>query len=291
MSLDNFIKQVWSASILDQLRKSLVYGDVCNRNYEGDISGQGDRVKINQIGAVTVSSYVKNVTSISYQDLEDASLWLTIDQAKYFAFGVDDVDKAQMNVDILTHATDKAAYAMKDTIDQFIAKKYGDAGVTTGLGNDTTPLTITGAATTGGNTGVLELLGLINEKLDMANCPTEGRWIVIPPWLHTKLVIANVLTAETQIGVLTNGRVGKNLGFDIRMSNNVQYGASGTTTAKSKVLAGTMDAVSFAMQLDKVERVRREASFEDGVRGLTLYGAKVVQADALACATVSYAAG
>jgi hypothetical protein len=143
MPLDNFIPQLWSANVLSALDKVHVFADLANRNYEGMIRGMGDRVKINQIGAITVSDYTKNSTSISYQDLEDAALWLTIEKSKYFAFGVDDVDAAQMNVNIMTEATRKAAYALNDAVDTYIAGLYTQAGVTASLVTSGTPLTIT----------------------------------------------------------------------------------------------------------------------------------------------------
>jgi hypothetical protein len=288
MSLDNFIPQLWSANVLSALDKVHVFGDLCNRNYEGQIRGMGDRVKINQIGAITVSNYTKNSTTISYQDLEDAAMWLTIDNAKYFAFGVDDVDAAQMNVDIMTEATRKAAYSLNDAVDSYIAGLHAKAGVTASLGTTATPLTITAKATTGSNISVLELFSLISQKMNEANAPVDGRWIVCPPWLVQKLIMASVFTVTTtQQEAMVNGRVARALGFDIRMSNNV---VGTTSTTVNKVLAGSGTiAISFAEQLNKVEAIRREGAFENAVRGLHLYGANIVQPDALACATVSYA--
>jgi hypothetical protein len=289
MSLDNFIPQLWASNVISALDKIHVFSDLANRNYEGQIRGMGDRVKINQIGAITVSDYTKNSTTISYQTLEDAALWLTIEKSKYFAFAVDDVDAAQMNLDIMIEATRKAAYAINDTIDQYIAGLYTQAGVVTGLGTTNTPLTITAKATAGGNISVVELLATISQKLDEANAPVDGRWIVLPPWLIQKLTMASVFTiSQTDMAAMVNGRVAKALGFDIRMSNNL---SKTTTTTVNRVLAGAGNQpISFAEQLAKVEPIRREGSFQDGIRGLHLYGAKVVQPDALACATVSYAA-
>ena len=289
MALDNFIPQLWSANILSALDKAHVFADLANRNYEGSIRGMGDRVKINQIGAITVSDYTKNSTSISYQDLEDAALWLTIEKSKYFAFGVDDVDAAQMNVDIMTEATRKAAYAMNDAVDSYIAGLYTQAGVTSSLGTTAVPLTITAKATATSNISVIELFATISQKLDEANAPVDGRWIVLPPWLVQKLTMASVFTiSQTNMDAMTNGRVAKALGFDIRMSNNL---TKTTATTVCRVMAGAGNlAISYAEQLNKVEALRREGAFENAIRGLMLYGAKVVLPDALACATVSYAA-
>lgn len=289
MALDNFIPQLWSANVLSALDKVHVFADLANRNYEGQIRGMGDRVKINQIGEITVSDYTKNSTTISYQDLESAALWLEINKSEYFAFGVDDVDAAQMNIDIMTEATRKAAYALNDKVDTHIGGLYAQAGVTSGLGTAGTPLTITTKATAGSNISVIELFSTISQKLDEANCPTDGRWIVISPWLVQKLVMASVFTiSQTNMDAMTNGRVAKALGFDIRMSNNL---TKTTATTVNRVMAGAGTVpISFAEQLNQAEAIRREGAFENAIRGLHLYGAKVVQANALACATVSYAA-
>jgi hypothetical protein len=289
MSLDNFIPELWSTNVISALDKIHVFADLANRNYEGQIMGGGDKVKINQIGPITVSDYVKNSTSISYQTLQDAALWLEIDQAKYFAFNVDDVDAAQMNMSIVLEASRKAAVSMNEAVDSFIAGLYTQAGVTSGLGTTAVPLTITAKKTAGGNIDALELLGTITQKLDEANAPNDARWIVLPPWLIQKLTLAEVFTiSQTNMDALTNGRVIRAQGFDIRMSNNL---SKTTVTTVNRVLAGAGTlAISYAEQLNKVEGIKREGSFGEGIRGLHLYGAKVVQPDALACATVSYAA-
>jgi hypothetical protein len=289
MALDNFIPQLWAANVISTLDKVHVAADLCNRNYEGKIRGMGDRVKINQIGAITVADYTKNSTSLSYQDLTDAAMWLMIEKSKYFAFGVDDVDAAQMNIDIMTEATRKAAYALNDAVDSYILGLYTQAGVTSGLGTTAVPLTITAKATTGSDISVIELLATVNQKLDESNCPTQGRWIVLPPWLVQKLIMASVFTiSQTDMSAMVNGRVAKALGFDIRMSNNL---TKTTTTTINRVLAGAGTLpISYAEQLNKVEAIRREGAFENAIRGLMLYGAKVIYPEALACATVSYAA-
>lgn len=287
--LDNFIPQLWSANILSALDKIQVFAPLCNRNYEGEIAGLGDRVKINQIAAINVNDYTKNSTTLTYQDLASTALWLDIDQCKYFAFSVDDVDKAQMNVDVMTEATRKAAYAIKDAEDSFIAGLYTQAGVTSSLGTSGTPLTITAKATAGSNISVIELFALVTQKMDEANAPSDGRWIVISPWLKEKLVMASVFTiSTTNQDVMANGKVVRALGFDIYVSNNL---TKTTSTTVNRVMAGAGNIpISFADQLNKTEAIVREGRFANAVRGLHVYGAKVVQPDALACATVSYAA-
>lgn len=144
MSIATFIPTIWEARLLAHLDKALVYGNLVNRDYEGDIRQQGDTVKINQIADITVRDYKKG-TDITIDDVDGTPTTLTISQDKYFAFKVEDVDAAQANVNLVDAAMARASYAMRDVVDQYIASFYASAGVTDGLGNDTTPLSITSA--------------------------------------------------------------------------------------------------------------------------------------------------
>src|SRR6266851_33633 len=129
MSLNNFIPQLWADSLLVALRKNLVFGDLCNRNYEGQIKQMGDTVKINMIGDITISNYSKDTDISAAQALTDAQSQLTITQAKYFNFEVDDVDAAQNanGGQIMQEAMSFAAYRLRDNIDFYIAGFYADA--------------------------------------------------------------------------------------------------------------------------------------------------------------------
>ena len=142
MSLDNFIPSVWSAQLIRANEKALVYGNVANRNYEGEISAFGDQVRINEIGAVTVADYVKNSTVIAPETLDDAQRILEINQAKYFAFEIDSIDKAQQKPKVMNDAMQEAGYALKDAADQYIASLHGEAGIISGLGTTGTPIEI-----------------------------------------------------------------------------------------------------------------------------------------------------
>src|SRR5258707_3584489 len=129
MSLNNFIPQLWGDTLLTALRKNLVFGALCNRDWEGQIKAMGDTVKINMIGDITISSYSKGTGLASPQTLTDAKSQLTITQAKYFNFEIDDVDAAQ-NANggaIMQEAMSWAAYRLRDVIDQYVAGFYVDA--------------------------------------------------------------------------------------------------------------------------------------------------------------------
>lgn len=282
MALDGFIPEIWSGELKERLFAAHVFGFVANGDYEGDIAAIGDKVRINSIGPVTVSDYTKNSTSITPEVLTEGQTQLDIDQNKYFAFKVDDVDQAQTNPKVMQGAMREAAWGLRDASDQFIAAKYTDAGVTSGLGTEATGIDIT-------SVNVTEYVGLVAQKLNEANVPLETRWMVIPPWFHQKLVLAKITLDTNNSSYIDNGFVGRYLGFNLYMSNNVSVKTAATNQG-SRILAGYSGSITFAEQLLKMEAYRPEASFSDAVKGLYVYGAKVVRPDALACLRADYTA-
>ena len=280
MSVNNFIPEMWGTLINKELEKQLVFKACTNSNYQGDIANQGDRVKINELGPISIGNYTKNSTSISYQELDDASQLLEISQAKYFAFKIDDVDKAQTSPKLLQPAINSAVYAIRDTVDQYLATMHTDAGITANLGDSTTPIEIN-------SSNVAEYIIKIGRLLDDNNVPRDGqRFIVIPPFMLEDLVLADVVKSTDNVQTLANGLVTQYAGFNIRVSNNVVN----TASKKYKVLAGHPIACTFASQAGKIESGRLEDSFHDYVRGLYLYGMKIIRPDALACLTANEAA-
>jgi hypothetical protein len=266
MSVNNFIPEMWSPLILEPLDKALVFADCCNRDYEGDIAQAGDSVHINSVGPVTIATYTKNSTTVTPEVLNDSDMTLQITESKYFAFVVDDVDKRQAQGNILSGGMKRAAYGIANTIDQFIATKWADAGSI-----------ITTVAITSLN--AYESMLTMKQTLDEANAPVEGRWAILPPWFITKLLLAEAILENTTNDAW-NGRVARCAGFDLRVSNNV---ATSSTTYYP--MAGTTEAITFAHQLASIEAYRPEGKFGDAVKGLDLYGAKVVQPNALVVQT------
>lgn len=271
MSVTNFIPELWSKRINQKLRDSLVFGSVVNTDYEGEIGSGGDTVKINSVGDITIGNYTPNSTSITPEQLNDYQTTLAIDQKKYFAFKIDDVDKAQVNANVMDEAMQSAAWGLKNAADEYIAGLYTDAGNT-----------ITSTAID--STNVLAAVLTLGQYLSQENVPEDGRWLVIPPWFKTKLVLAKALVTDNGAAAdaFTNGRAGRVGGFDLYESNNISN--NGTTYY---IMAGTKKAISFAAQVNKVEAYRPEASFSDAIKGLYVYGAKVVYPDALAVLTAT----
>jgi len=275
MSIDNFSPTIWTAKLLENLNAAHVYAGCLNRDYEGEIKGSGDSVKINSIGRITVVPYVKNSTALVPQVLQDAQMMLAITQADAFCFDIDDVDKAQINVSLMNAAMQEAAWSMADTSDLWLAALLA-AGVATA--NVLTPVTVGVGAT---DKDAYEVLVDMDVRLTANNVPRSGRWVVVPPWYEgllrkdPRFVSFGTDANKTR---LLGEPVGRAAGLDIMLSNNVPV-AGGTAYT---VIAGTKQAATYAEQVDKVEAFRPQAAFADAMKGLHLYGAKVTRPYALA---------
>lgn len=275
MAVTRFNPIIWAAVLMESLKRAHVYAALCNRNYEGEIQGAGDTVKVTSISRPTVNSYARN-TDISYEELTDAQRALVVDQEKYWAFTVDDVDRRQAAGEFVSGAMTEAGYAVSDTVDQYVAGFYTQAQAANAIG--TVSVTSGDLAYT-----TLRRLGL---KLDEANVPSDGRWAVVPPWFHSLLTENTKFTdlaASGSTEALLNGRVGRAAGFDIHMSNNAPL----VTGDDYAVMAGTRDAITFASQVTKTEALRSEVRFADRMRGLYVYGGKVMRPDGIATVIAS----
>ena len=280
MSILNFRPEIWSANLLVATRKALVYGDCINRDYEGEISAAGDTVRITSIGRPTISTYVPNSTVIAPEQVNDSQRTLVVDQSKFFAFAVDDVDARQAKGNVIPKSMNEAAYGFADVIDQYIANS-----MYTGIQSANQVGSITIAANTPSDFYDKVLVPL-KIKLDLANVPTEGRWINVRPEAHGALLRDSRFVKVNESGTsdgLRNGHVGMAAGFDIRLTNN----APNTTGSEYVTIAGTNAAYTFAEQINKVEAYRPQNSFSDAVKGLVLYGGKLVRPDFLASALVT----
>jgi N4-gp56 family major capsid protein len=289
MALNNFISELWSNLILYNLHKSLVYASpgIINRDYEGQIRQQGNTVHINAIGAVTITPYVKGTPLATPQTLGDAGTTLVITQQDSFNFAIDDIDQAQASVALMSAATLEAGYAMGNTADQFVAGLYTQAASANLIGNDGAPVTPTATATDG--TAAYELLVDLDTLLDEANVPDDGRrWVVVPPFYYG-LLQKDPRFVEWQKSAnpatLRTGEVGRASGFTILQSNNVPISAA-SGGGHYKILAGHPMAITYADQITEIEAYRPQLAFSDALKGLHLYGAKVVRPTALAVLTI-----
>ena len=284
MAVTSFIPEVWNARLLNALRADLVYTNLFNRNYEGDIRQAGDTVHINTITDISIKEYTRNTDIADPDQLTTTDQTLVVDQARYFNFFLDDVDKAQAKPGLIDAAMASASHGLADAVDKYLADLLSKATgvITAGLGSTATPLQITAA-------NAYELLVNMKTALDKANVAKMGRKVVLPPEFEGYMLMDNRFAANGGKGAdrLENGAVARAAGFDIYISNNVPN----TSGAKYKVIACTDESNTYAEQLTETEAYRREKGFDDGVKGLLVFGAKVVRPAAVAVATVNFGAG
>jgi hypothetical protein len=272
-AIPNFVPKIWAGGVLRELENNLIAKQICSTKYEGEIRGKGDTVFFNGLADPTISSYTGTISS--YEEMADAQIALLIDQQDMFGFKLDDVDKVQANVDVLADHTRRAGYGLANNADKYILGLHADAG-------NTVTATVTSA-------NVFSTVAEIGRKLDENNVPMQDRHLVVPPWFAMKLKLAGVKFSVND--GLKGGKGGysfaEELGFKIYVSNNIVDTA---TTPVSKVIAVSSNAIVFASQLMKVESGRLEGAFADYVRGLHVYGAKVIKPKEMVTLTATYGA-
>jgi hypothetical protein len=276
MSYANFIPTVWSAKLQRERERDAVAIMLCNRDFEGQIKEVGDTVKINGVIRPTVGTYIKNATSITPENLNGASTELKIERADYFAFEVDDVDKKQASGNIMDVQMKEANEAMSDSSDDYIYSKYADAGSTITAASLTSVTTISNIITA--------LKTLWTNKVPKNS---EISLEVSPSFL-AKMLQAELVFSTPNDKLMENGYIGRVkqfLGVKVYMTTGIY-----NDSTYDYCFMRTKSAIAFADQLDKIEAYRPESSFSDAVKGLHLYGAKVVRPKELVVIKTSYAA-
>ncbi len=260
MAIVNFISTIWSENLLKQLDKKYIGVLNCNRAYEGDIKEQGSVVKICGVGNVTVSDYTKDTDMSAPQTLSDTVSLLRINQAKYFNFQIDDVDRAQSNPKLMDEAMRTAAAALANAADAYVYSLYSEATTT-----------VTEKAVTADNI-VGHIIDLKTKMMKANVMDADDIVIEVSPEIAAVLLKAKIDLGTDNRESFESGLLGKIAGCKIYVSNNVVVSEDGY----HKCIARTKRAVAFAEQISEVEAYRPEKRFADAVKGLHLYGAKVV---------------
>jgi hypothetical protein len=267
----NFIPEVWSKKLSTLLDKSGVMMQCVNRDYEGDIKNAGDTVHIRSFGNVSVKTYDGSVT---YDNLDSPMKDLLIDQKKYFAFKVDDISKAQANINIMEGYLERAKIAIDLAKDSFLLAKHADVPSDNIIGVEETPIALT-------KENIYSNFVSVAKALKKANAVSKGQkpWIVINPDVEATLIQAPEFIRSTAYGdkTLRDGSIGRIAGLDVLVCTNLE-----AVGGKLYLIAGTNNAVTFASQVVQVESIRLQDSFDTAVRGLYVYGAKTVVPNALA---------
>jgi len=282
IAIPEFIPEIWSANILTALRSALTYGGagIINRNYEGDIAQAGDTVHITSFADPAVRQYTPRV-DITWDSIDADTRALLIDQLDYFAFTVDDVERRQALPGFVEETSRGASYNLATETDTYLSGLMeADVDAANQLGAVPVAQSSPGEA--------YALLVALRGVLKRANVPDVGRWVVIPPELYGVLLLDPRFVDASQSGsteTLRNGFVGRAAGFDVYEANTVPE-----ATEVFTIIAGHPIATTFADQILETEAIRLENQFGDGVRGLHVYGAKVVRPTALATAEVEVTA-
>ena len=292
MSVASFIPKLWESAIDVPFNNALVFGQerIANRKYEGQISQAGDTVTINSIGKGVVKDYDKT-KDIAIDELTTTELKLTIDQEKYFAFRVHDVDRVQAAGDFQGPATEEHAVQLRDAADKYMAAK-----LVAGATNKLTATTVFDGSQyfvpASGQRTAWDVVRDIKKKMDAAGVPEIGRWLAVGTEFASALLADPRVTEADKAGdntILLNGQLTAKpvLGFEIVVSNNIVAPKAGTET----LVASVPGAFSFANQLLEVEAYRDPNRFGDIVRGLNVYGAAVTKPDAVFTVDATVGAG
>ena len=290
-----FLPSIYSKTVLNFFRKSSVAEAITNTDYAGEIASFGDSVKIIKEPEITVYQYERGA-DVTATKLTDQELTLVVDTANAFKFIVDDIETNMSHVNFRDVAASSAAYSLKDAYDEgVIATMF--AGVSASspnhiLGSDNATDLAAGTFDGTGNLDIgfasgehdpIDVLSRMARLLDEQNVPEEGRWFLANPEFYEVLVQSSskLLSVDYNAGQgsIRNGLVssGKLRGFDMYKTNNI----AATTNAAGKCIAGHMSAVATAQTITNTEVIRDPDSFGDIVRGLHVYGSKVLRADAL----------
>lgn len=272
-----FIPEIWSKKLNQMLEKNCVMMQCVNKNWEGEISQQGDTVKIITPADVTVSTLTSD--NITYNSLAPKSQDLVIDQKKFFAFKIDDVAKVQSNMDIMEAHLVNAKKAIEEVQDSYLLAMHTDVTESNTVGSESSPITLDKST-------IYEHFVKLSLALKNSDAVHTGvrPWVVINPNIESYLLQSPEFIKAYNVAdeTLRDGAIGRIAGMDVLVSTNLT-----DIDNKYYVLAGTNDAITFASQLAKIESLRDKDSFSDLVRGLYLYGAKTVQPKALAKMIVS----
>jgi hypothetical protein len=293
----NFIPELWSGKLIENFYDATVLAAISNTDYEGEIRQYGDTVNIRTTPEITIRDYVKGQT-LTVENPDKPKIQLVIDKGEYFACVEDDVDKVQSDINLMDTWSKDASERMKIKIDQRVLTDIlpgivstnkgataGEQSASFNLGTNAAPLTVTKDGA-GGTTPVVDLLVDLGTVLDEANCPEQNRFVVIPAkmaGLIKKSELKDASLTGDGTSIVRNGRLGMVDRFTIYVSHNLSV-----SSGKYSIIAGNKMGFTFASQMTNMETIRSESTFGNIIRGLQVYGYKVVKGEALAQAVVQF---
>lgn len=295
----SFIPALWSGKLAQKFYAATVFGEIANTDWQGDITNMGDTVIINTIPNITINNYSIG-QNLAYEIPAPSTISLTIDKGKYFGVNVNDVLELQAKPKLMDVFTNDAAMQMKIAIDTDTLKGTFNGGAATNkgatagkisasfnLGTDNAPVTLAAA-------NILQSITALSSVLDEANVPETDRWLIITPTERQILMQSNLAQAQFMgdpSSILRNGKIGVIDRFTVYVSNllpraaanqDFNGGAQAGAAKRHAIMAGHKSAITFASQIAKVESLQNPNDFGTLIRGLNVYGYKVVQTDGLA---------
>lgn len=278
-----FIPEIWSAKLIEKFYDATVLAAISNTNYEGEIKQQGDKVKIRTIPSLQINDYQSGQTLVNQRPTSSV-VELLIDKGKYWSAIVDDVQEVQADINLMNMWADDASEQMKIAVDTDVLAAFAAAvgsankGATAGrissaynLGTSGSPVTLTKA-------NVLDYIVDMGTVLDEQNVPETGRWLILPAWATGMIKKSDLkdasITGDSQ-SVMRNGRLGIIDRFTLYGSNLLPKYTDGSDTTYD-IIAGHKNGLTFASQLIKTEKLRAESTFGDIMRGLQVYGYKMI---------------
>jgi hypothetical protein len=301
-----FIPQLWSGKLNAKFYATTVFGEIANTSYEGEIKSLGDTITINNIPSISINDYTIG-QNLNYQVPVPSKVDLSIDKAKYFGVNVSDVLEYQAKPTLMSMFTDDASKQMSITIDREVllaqynngaaANKGATAGVLSGavnLGTDAAPVDLSAATDT-----IMTLILGMATCLDEQNVPDTDRWLIIDPATRLRLMKSPLqqayLTGDDK-SILRNGKLGVIDRFTIYLSNQLPSaaagaaiggGAQGGAAKRRVILAGHTTALTWAAQITKTENLPNPNDFGTLVRGLNVYGHKMIKPESWVMALVA----
>lgn len=287
----NFIPEIWSGKVIEKFYDATVIAAIANTDYEGEVRNQGDKVIIRTKPTLSIRDYEAE-QSLTLDRPSSNIVELLIDEGRYFATILDDVEEVQSDLNQLSMWAEDASEQMKIEIDTFVLSTIAadvvaaNKGIAAGristnvdLGVTGTPLVIAPRNAGAGQVEIIDAITRLGQVLDEQNIPETGRWLVAPSWFCTQVKRSELrdasLTGDGQT-MLRNGRLGMIDRFTVYMSNLLPL-AGGEYT----IFAGHSHGLTFASQLSRIETIRAESTFGNILRGLQVFGSKVTDGTAI----------
>ena len=302
-----FIPEIWSGKLIEKFYAATVLAAISNTDYEGEIKNHGDKVNIRTKPTIVINDYQADMP-LAAQRPGSANVTLAIDKGKYFNCILDDVMEIQSDINMMSMWSDDAGEQMKIVIDKQVlgANATGgilhqsdplNRGVAAGavtaninLGVTGTPVTVVPRNPTAGQKEIIDIILSMGQALDEQNIPETGRWVVMPTWAATmvkKSELRDAALTGDGVSILRNGRLGMLDRFTLYSSNLLPSGVAGTLAAGEYAMyAGHAHGLTFASQMTKLETLRSESTFGTLLRGLQVFGSKVLDGKAIAEAIV-----